>query len=139
MKLFPIASHRKWLLGVTVSAAMAWWWVYEMSQKIACAQGTISCNNYISTLDGFVRGPFIPSVIITALILLFFPERTFKWWRWFALVSIPILVWWIISADGEFFGHRATSLISGIFFGSISILIAISFTIYNHLKLRGKK
>jgi hypothetical protein len=139
MKLFPIASYRKWLLGVTVFVAVAWGWAYEMSQKIDCAQGTISCNNYINILDGFVRGPFILSVIISALFLLFFPERAFKWWRWFAIISIPILVWWITTSIGEFFGPQSASLFSGVFFAVMTILIAISAAAYNHLKLRGGK
>ncbi len=135
MKLFPIASYRKWLLGVAFLGIIAWLSTYFMSQKIDCTQGTISCNDYINILDGFVRAPFIPSLIFTSLLFLFFSERTFKWWRWFAIVIIPILTWWIMTEDSELFGHGTASYFSGIFFLVISVLIATSAAIYNHLKL----
>lgn len=136
MKLFPIVSHRKWLLGVAFLSAIAWVIAYFMSQKIDCTQGTISCNDYINILDAFVRAPFIPSLIFTSFLFLFFSERAFKWWRWFAIVIIPILTWWIMTEDSELFGHGTASYFSGMFFLVISTLIAISSAIYNHFKLR---
>jgi hypothetical protein len=134
MNIFPLASYRKWLLGLIVLGAIVWLIVYLLSQKIDCIQGTIACNNYINTLDGFVRAPFIPSVILSSFFLLFFNERAFKWWKWFAVIGIPILVWWITTAVGEFFGHQAASLFSGVFFATVTILIAFSATAYNYFK-----
>ncbi len=136
MKLFPIASYRQWLLGVVFLGVIAWLSAYFMSQKIDCTQGTISCNDYINTLDALCRPPFILFLFFTPFLFLFFSERAFKWWKWFAIIIIPILTWWIMTEDSELFGHGTASYFSGIFFLVISTLIAISSAIYNHFKLR---
>lgn len=126
-------------MGIVISSAIAWMIVYLLSQKISCVQGTISCNNYINTLDGFVRAPFILSVVVSAIFLMFFSERAFRWWRWFAIISVPTLAWWITTAVGEIFGHSVASLFSGVFFAVGTIFIAISASIYNYFKIRKTK
>ena len=139
MNIFPLASYRKWLLGVIISSVAIWVSLYLKSQNISCSYGTVSCIEFINTLDAFVRGLYIFSIIGVSLFLLVLPEYIFKLWRWFAIISVPILTWWITTAVGEFFGHITASYFSGIFFLSASILIAIFASIYNYFKIRKAK
>ena len=138
MKLFPLASYRKWLLGIGVIAGVGLFLIDKILRNTTCpASFDASCENYTDLLFVFDSGYFIKAIILIALLFLFFPERVFKWWRWFAIASIPLLAWWIIIEDAEFFGHLAASKASGVFFFVASILIAISAIISNYLKLRG--
>jgi hypothetical protein len=105
----------------------------------SCGHNDASCMNNVAIVNTLYWGYFIKSILITSLILLFFPERAFKWWRWFAIVSIPLFTWWMIPPGGDFFGRQAVDKVSAFLFLVVSILIAISATTYNYLKLRGKK
>jgi hypothetical protein len=148
MKLFPLASHRKWLLGIVAIAGGGLFALYLLLYKILsglyvwCADKDVVCMQNMESLDAFYSGLFLKSIIVVAFLLLFFPERAFKWWRWFALVAIPFLGWWIFAQEGGFFGvfdQLAASKVSGYFFFVASFLIAISASFYNYLKLPNKK
>jgi hypothetical protein len=140
MKLFPLASYRKWLLGVAVLAGVALFLLDKILRNTTCpASFDAGCENYTDILFAFDAGYFIKTILVVSLSLLFFPERAFKWWRWFAIISIPLLAWWMIPPGGDFFGRQAVDKVSALFFIVGSILIALAAIIYNHLKFRGKK
>jgi hypothetical protein len=96
---------------------------------------------------GFNEGYFLKAVLVGSLLLLFFPERAFKWWRWFAVFAVPYVVWDIATTEthgsGLFAGlgqsPQLSSTIDGGLFLLASLLLALSATIYNHFKLRAKK
>ncbi len=149
MKLFPIAGYRKWLLGGVLLTLVAWGGVYFVLYKnslgidLSCDSSKYEtgnlvheCLDKIDILYAFYFGYFIKSILLVSVILLFLPERAFKWWRWFAMPSIPLLVRWIIIEDSDFFGHEGANFYSGFFFLVFSLLIAIVATIVNYLKKR---
>jgi len=152
MKLFPIAGYRKWLLGGMLLTLVAWGGVYFVLYKnslgidLSCDSSKYEtgnliqeCLNKVEILHIFYFGYFIKSILLVSVFLLFLPERAFKWWRWFAIVSIPLLAWWIINASGDLFGHQGTDKASAFFFLVFSLLIAIVATIVNYFKLRKQK
>ena len=108
-------------------------------QKTNCLQYDFSCDNFTNILAVFTWGYFIKSIFLTSLVLFVFPERAFKWWKWFAIVSIPLLTWWIIPPGGYFFGRQAADKISALLFFGVSLLIAVSAAIYNYFKVRKNK
>ena|SRR3989338_2691540 len=108
-------------------------------QKTNCLQYDFSCDNFTNILAALTWGYFIKSILVTSLILLFFPERSFRWWRWFAIMSTPLLTWWMIPPGGDFFGRQAADKVSAFVFLVVSIIIALAAITYNHFKLRDKK
>ena len=153
MKLFPIAPYRKWLLGIIVFTGGG---LLCLSQIIhpgylttLCGDSDINrtCWNFWSQImdGGFFSGFFLKAIITSSFLLLFFPERAFKWWRWFALFAIPYAIWDIATTktDSGLFllgsSPQLTSDIDGALFLGATILIAIATIVYNHFKLRKQK
>jgi hypothetical protein len=130
MKLFPIASYRLWLLGIVTLTAGTWFFINWLVQPGYSARfcGTdpdIVCILYWNGVFGdLYHSFFLKSIIITTIILMFLPERAFKWWRWFAVVAIPFLMWSFtkqppaysdaikINFEGEAFLSLSTALIT---------------------------
>ncbi len=130
MKLFPIAGYRKWLLGFIVLTAITWGGVYAILQKINCINADIACGQRLSMLAAFTWDFFPKAIILSTLLIMCFPERVFRWWRWFALVAMPYAVWDILNTkmniDGFFGGTspRITGDHDGVFFLSFSVVVA---------------
>ena len=144
MKLFPLAVYRKWLLGVIALTGAVFGVFYLINNKdflnlANCDFGTLGCMDKVEIFDAFYSGFFLKLIILSAFLLLFFPERAFKWWRWFALIAVPLLSWWIIVEDAEYFGHRTASNFSGIGFFAVSLLISLSASVFDFIKKRGEK
>ena len=99
MKLFPIAVYRRWLLLVAafsgaVMSFLAWFVHPGYLDKICANDTTQDCLYYWGGLTYDLQNEFfLKSLIIVPLILIFFTERVFKWWKWFALIAVPFLIW----------------------------------------------
>ena len=139
MNIFPLASYRKWLLGVIIVIFFVLFLVDIILRSTTCpAIFDVDCENFTDVFFVFDSGYFLKSVLLFSFALLFLSERAFKWWKWFAIASFPVLVWWIIPPGGDLFDRQAADKVSALFFLSVSILIAISASVYN-FKLRKAK
>ena len=140
MKLFPIASHRWWLLGVLVLTGLVWAGLYLVLQTTNCLPSDLACSHLLSVLTAFVWDLLLKSVIVIAMVLMFLPERVYKWWRWFALIAIPYAVWDIIATKtnvSDFLGGsspRTTSDHDGVFFASLSMSIVIAAMFFDKIR-----
>jgi hypothetical protein len=89
-----------------------------------------SCEDHMAALLGINRGFFLKSLIITSLVLILFPERVYKWWRWFALVAVLFVGWTFVTSEsggtGGGFPLTAVSDIYGCIFSAMSVTIVSS-------------
>jgi hypothetical protein len=98
-----------------------------------------SCDELVYLLGGFTWGFGLKSIFFSSVIFFFLPARAFYWWKWFALVAIPIGVWDIITTkfgSGLFSSPDIASNIDGEIFLGISIFIAVIATIYDFFEKR---
>jgi hypothetical protein len=141
--------HRRWLLGIIVltGSLSLWlnWFIHPNYLTTLCSEVDVNnaCTYFWSQIidGGFNFGFGLKAVIITSIIFLFLSARAFRWWKWFALVAIPIGVWDIITTkSGNYFpgSPDVASNIDGEIFLGISILIAIIATIYDFFEKRKK-
>lgn len=139
MKIFPLASHRKWLIGIIFLVSVVWVITHVVLERIECGRNDFSCDNLREILFVFESGYLIKSILASLAGLIFCSERTFKWWSLFAIESIPLLVWWVIPPGGDYFDRQVVEEFSAIFFISMSVLIAISTFGYNYFVRHQKK
>ena len=112
MKLFPLAAYRKWLLGIGVLAGITFWVFYLINTKdflslSQCDYGLTACRNNVEILDAFYSGFFLKLIILTTVLLMFLPERVYKWWRWSALIAIPYAALDIVTTKTNISGIHA--------------------------------
>ena len=151
MKLFPIARYRLWLLCIVALTAIGWGWVYIILFKnsfgvdFTCDAAYYQtpelmqkCLGRAETLYTLYRGFFLKSIIITSILLMLFPERAFKWWRWFAMFAVPLVLYGLNgpSSSGSLFSQQVMSDFLGYIFLGISLLIAITATAFDFIKKR---
>ena len=141
MYMIKILSYRLQLGGIAFACAMVWIGVYvTLKQTTNCLPSDLACSHLLSVLAAFAWDLLLKSVIVTALVLMFFPERVYKWWRWFALIAIPYAVWDIITTKtniSDFLGGsspRTTSDHDGVFFASLSVSIVIAAMFFEKIK-----
>ena len=92
MKAFFAMGDKKLLLAVAIAVGAVIGVLHWILLTTTCpAQPDPSCQHYMSTLLAFDSGFFLKSIVLVALVLLFFSARVFKWWLWSALVVIPLL------------------------------------------------
>lgn len=130
MKIFSIASYRFWLAGLAVIAGGVWlcvhWLVLQDGYLTRfCGQDLdIFCTHYWGgVFYDFHHGFLLKSVIISALILMLLPERAFRWWRWFAVVAIPLFAW-SLTKQLPAYSDAIELNIEGEVFLSLSIVLA---------------
>jgi hypothetical protein len=138
-KNIPIASYRKNLLIIAFSALIGIGLAYaswEVIGKNVCKEYAGVCSGssepcwkeymraeycfdfyhsaiyygFFPTQNG---GDFFPLIILSALLLLCFPERVYHVWKWFALVVIPLFISLIIfpvqESGGDLLGGKEVS------------------------------
>lgn len=103
---------------------------------LSCAPGGYFCVEVL--LSALYWGFFPKSIIGTAILLMFFPERAFKWWRWFAIVSAPLMVHDIattkITGDFMINSPQLASGHWGTLFLSLSMTIALMSVLLGKVK-----
>ena len=139
--MIKIPSYRLQLGGIVFACAIVWLGVYvNLNQTTDCLSSDLACSHLLSVLGAFAWDLFLKSVVATALVLMFLPERVYKWWGWFALIAIPYAVLDIVTTKTNISGFlggsspRTTSDHDGVFFTSLSVSIVIAAIFFEKIK-----
>lgn len=78
---------------------------------------------------GFHSGFFLKAVVVASVLLMLLPERVYKYWKWFALISVPLAVWDIATTKTTLnmvgSSPQSTSNIDSLFFLAMSTSVAL--------------
>lgn len=141
--------YRIQLGAIALLGAVAWVGVYIILYKnsfgidLQCAYENyhptglaFECMQRLENLRALHTGLFLKALIIIPLVLMFFPERVYKWWRWTVLIGVPYIFWDL---------SKSTSVISETYFPPAAMTniygflsISVSVTIVTGALLFGK-
>ncbi|MFA5831660.1 MAG: hypothetical protein WC878_07590 [Candidatus Paceibacterota bacterium] len=144
MKSFFLQSHRRWLMGIILLAGGGAFLLDKILRTTTCpAQFDTACEHYTDVLFAFDSGFFLKSLILSSILLFFLPARAFNWWRWFALIAIPVGIWDIATTkfgSGMPVGspYDASNIDGDLFLGA-TIIIAFLATLHTLILRHAEK
>lgn len=144
MKTFFLAKHRWWLLGIIALTLLIRGGGYYVLLHTTCPkQFDVACEHYTDVLAAFTWDFFFKSILYSSALFFFLPARAFNWWRWFALIAIPLCVWNVVTTEStssflmSWSPQYASDLYGYLFFGA-SVMIAIAAVLYDLIKSRAR-